>query len=128
MDIKELFIYNKLLIILIIIVHIAYYYDKQIIIILNLSRIVAVFYKLCNKINIKSLILLYNALFHSRVSYCCSSWGSNYKSVVHKIIVLQNKVLKCIYKLPQRTNINFIYKRHNILKIVDLVKKYTLCF
>ena len=45
----------------------------------NLSRIVAVFYKLRNKINIKSLILLYNALFHSRLSYCCSSWGSNYK-------------------------------------------------
>ena len=89
----------------------------------NLSRIVAVFYKLRNKINIKSLIVLYNALFHSRLSYCCSSWGSNYKSVVglHNIILLQNKVHKCIYKLHQRTNINFIYKRHNILKIVDLV-------
>ena len=29
--------------------------------------------------------------------------------------------MKCIYKLPLRSNIDFIYKRHNILKLGDIV-------
>ena len=64
---------------------------------------------------------MYNSLFHSRLTYCAASWGSNYKHTLNKIIILQNKVLKCIYKLPLRSNIDFIYKRHNILKVCDIV-------
>ena len=69
----------------------------------QLSRILAVIYKLRNKIDKQSLLLLYNSLFHSRLS--------NYKHTLNKIIILQNKVLICIYKLPLRSNIDFIYKR-----------------
>ena len=29
--------------------------------------------------------------------------------------------MKCIYKLPLRSNIDFIYKRQNILKLCDIV-------
>ena len=29
--------------------------------------------------------------------------------------------MKCIYKIPLRSNIDFIYKRHNILKLCDIV-------
>ena len=34
---------------------------------------------------------------------------------------MQNKVLKCIYKLPLQSNIDVIYKIHNILKLCDIV-------
>ena len=92
-----------------------------IIIIFQLSRILAVIYKLRNKIDKQSLLLLYNSLFHSRLTYCAASWGSNYKHTLNKIIILQNKVLKFTYKLPLRYNIDDIYKRHNILKLCDIV-------
>ena len=62
----------------------------------QLSRILAVIYKLRNKIDKQSLLLLYNSLFHLRLTYC-TSWGSTYKHTLNKIIIMQNKVLKCIY-------------------------------
>ena len=74
----------------------------------HLSRILTVIYKLRNIIDKQSLLLQYNSLFHSRLlyyaasyyaSYYAASWGSNYKYTLNKIIILQNKVLKCIYKL-----------------------------
>ena len=41
----------------------------------QLSRILAVIYKLRNKIDNQSLLLLYNSLFHSILTYCAASWG-----------------------------------------------------
>ena len=87
----------------------------------QLSRILAVIYKLRNKIDKQSLLLLYNSCLHSRLTYCAAFWGSNYKHTLNKILILQNKVLKCIYKLPLRSSIDFIYKIHNILKLCDIV-------
>ena len=87
----------------------------------QLFRILAVIYKLRNKIDKQSLLLMYNYLFHSRLTYCAASWGSIYKHTLNKIIIIQNKVLKCIYKLPLRSNIDFIYKIHHILNFCDIV-------
>ena len=39
----------------------------------QLSRKLAVIYKLRNKIDKQSLLLLYNSLFHSRLTYCAAS-------------------------------------------------------
>ena len=73
----------------------------------RLSIIQAVIYKLRNKIDKYSLILLYNSLLTSRLTYFAASWRSNYihryilyTYFFNKIIILQNKVLQCIYKLP----------------------------
>ena len=82
----------------------------------QLSRILAVIYKPRKKIDKQSLLLLYNSLFHSRLTYCAASWGTNYKHTSNKIIIQQNKLFKCIYKLLLRYDIDFIYKIHNILK------------
>ena len=41
----------------------------------QLSRILAVIYKLRNKINKLSLLLLYNSLFHSRLNILCCLLG-----------------------------------------------------
>ena len=86
----------------------------------QLSIILVVIYKLRHKTDKQSLLLLYNSLFHSRLTYSAASWGSNYKHTLNKIIILQNKILKCIYKLPLISNIDVIYKRH-ILKLCDIV-------
>ena len=49
----------------------------------QLSRILAVIYKLRNKIDKQSL-LLYNSLFHSRLTYCDAPLGSNYKHTLNR--------------------------------------------
>ena len=52
--------------------------------------ILAVIYKLRNKIDKQSLLLLYNSLFHSKLIYCAASWGSTYKHTLNRIIILQS--------------------------------------
>ena len=43
-------------------------------------------------------------------------------SILNKIIDIKNKGIIYMYKLLTRSDINFNYKRHNILKLVDVVE------
>ena len=44
--------------------------------------------KLNWKLNMKSLILLYNALFLSHLNYCSNIWGNTFKSSLKNIFIL----------------------------------------
>ena len=46
----------------------------------KLSRTIEILHKVKNKLNIKSLILLYNALFVSHLNYCSNIWGNTFRS------------------------------------------------
>ena len=57
----------------------------------KLSRTIAISHKVKNKLNMKSLILLYNALFLSHLNYCSNIWGNTFKSSLKNIFILQKK-------------------------------------
>ena len=60
----------------------------------------------------------------SSLSYCIQIWGQAYKSNTNYINVLQNRTLRIIYKINRFKNIDYIYKKLNILKFNDLKKVY----
>ena len=60
-------------------------------------------------------------VFHSHVNYCSIIWGSTYHSNIKCIHILQNKCMRAIYKLDNKTNIDYIFLRHNILKFKDII-------
>ena len=62
----------------------------------------------------------------SSLSYCIQIWGQAYKSNTNYINVLQNRALRIIYKINRFKNIDYIYKKLNILKFNDLKKVYML--
>ena len=62
----------------------------------------------------------------SSLSYCIQIWGQAYKSNINYINVLQNRALRIIYKINRFKNIDYIYKKLNILKFNDLKKVYML--
>ena len=57
----------------------------------KLSRTIAILHKVKNKLNMKSLILLYNALFLSHLNYCSNIWRNIFKSSLKNIFILQKK-------------------------------------
>ena len=73
------------------------------------------------KFNITTLIMLYFSFFHSHINYCFIIWGSTYHSNIKCIQILQNKCMRSIYKLDNKTNIDYIFLRHNILKFKDII-------
>ena len=92
----------------------------------KLSKIISVFHKLKNKLNASTLLILCKSLFMSSLSYCIQIWGQAYKSNTNYINVLQNRALRIIYKINLFKNIDYIYKKLNILKFNDLKKVYML--
>ena len=73
------------------------------------------------KINRKTLINYYNALFYFKINYCNSIWASNYKTNVKKIQTLQNLTIRTIYNYSYDEHINY-----NKLKLLDIKKLNTL--
>ena len=71
-------------------------------------------------------LFLFYYLFMSSLSYCIQIWGQVYKSNNNYINVLQNRALRIIYKINRFNNIDYIYKKLNILKFNDLKKIYML--
>ena len=86
----------------------------------KLSRTIAILHKVKNKLNMKSLILLYNALFLSHLNYCSNIWGNTFKSSITNIFILQKRAIKCIFN-THSMYINF-YTISNSLKFDDIVK------
>jgi hypothetical protein len=57
-----------------------------------------VFYKLAKEMNTKTLLSIYYALFSSVINYGIIAWGGLYKNSVRPLQVLQNKIIKTIFK------------------------------
>ena len=62
----------------------------------------------------------------SSLSYCIQICGQAYKSNTNYINILQNRSLRIIYMINRFKNIDYIYKKLNILKFNDLKKVYIL--
>ena len=74
----------------------------------------------------KSLILLYNALFLSHLNYCSNIWGNTFKFSLKNIFILQKRAIKCICNTHSMYT-NF-YTISNSLKFDDIVKMNSIKF
>ena len=64
---------------------------------------------------------IYYSLFHSNLHYCSILWGNTYFSNIKCITILQNRWLRSIYYLHNRTNIDHIYIQKRIIKFNDII-------
>ena len=64
---------------------------------------------------------IYYSLFHRNLHYCSILWGNTYFSNIKCITILQNRYLRSIYYLNNRTNIDHIYIHKRILKFNDII-------
>ena len=74
----------------------------------------------------KSLILLYNALFLSHLNYCSNIWRNTFKSSLKNIFILQKRAIKCICN--DHSMYKHFYTISNSLKFDDIVKMNSIQF
>ena len=61
-------------------------------------------------------------MFHSHIQYSLINWGRAAKSHYHKLLILQNKILRaCLFRL-RRYETNILYSRFRVLKLEDIIK------
>ena len=77
------------------------------------------------KLNLKSLVLVYNSFFYSHLTYCCHIWGNTFFSNLNKICILQKRALKII---NNDSNYSTFYIIHKSLQFHDIVKMNTIKF
>ena len=63
----------------------------------KLSKIVYLFRKL-KFLNLRNLIILYNSLFLSNMSYGIEIWGNVYEDRLKKLVLIQKKTIRIINK------------------------------
>ena len=88
----------------------------------SLSHLVGVLFKVRYYIPLIHLKKIYYALFYSKIQYLISIWGSANMTILNPLNKLQNKVLKCIHKLPFLEPTINLYKPLGYLNLEDLYK------
>ena len=95
----------------------------------KLSKIVYLFRKL-TFLNIRKLIILYNSLFLSNMSYGIEIWGNVYEDRLKKLVLIQKKTIRIINtnmidksQLPliRLSHTNNMFKYNSILKLNGLI-------
>ena len=88
----------------------------------KLSKCIAIIYKARERVNKDALLILYNSLFLPHLSYCCEVWANTYKTNLHKIIILQKRVMRIIHKVDRFSHTSLLFHKMFSLKFVDIVK------
>ena len=97
------------------------FFKQHIIILENrVARLVRIIAKVSHYLPFNTLITLYHALVHSHLLYALPIRASTYKTYLNKLVKLQNKALRIIFKTPLRDPITPLYRRSGILKLNDL--------
>ena len=77
-------------------------------------------YLLRNILSERNLLSIYNGLVNCHLNYCLSAWGGTHDSKINKVAVLQNMVLRAIYKETRFTSAGPLFLKSNVLPIRNL--------
>lgn len=86
----------------------------------KLSRLIGVFFHVKDEIPLYALKRLYFALVHSHLMYMVTLWGSANWTCLSRLQVLQNRLLKIIYRLHPLTPTVRVYEISEVLPIKAL--------
>ena len=86
----------------------------------GLAKNFHVFYNIRNCLNDELKKQLYYSLVYSRIQYGVEIYGGCRESLMRRVQVVQNKLLKVLFDLPMRTNTNILHSRLKILKVKDI--------
>ena len=85
----------------------------------SLYKYFSVFYSIRDFIDKTHIRPIYFSYIYSRIKYGIEVYGSCRKSLLNKLQVTQNKLLKVLSKKPFRYDTNLLHKENNIFKIDD---------
>ena len=84
--------------------------------------------KVSSLLHKKALMMLYNSLIKSYLTYCISSWYFGNTTMIYILQCSVNKFIRLIFNLNYRTSVTFTMKENEILSIEKLFKFGTADF
>ena len=97
-------------------------------IIVSVSRSIGILNKLKNELSKDTLLILYNSLILSKLSYCNIIWGTSCKRNINSIILLQKKAIRICSGSSYLEHTNPLFQTLRILKITDINVLQTAIF
>ena len=94
----------------------------------NLTQILSAFKLITRLVSIKFKRHLYYAYCFSRIAYGIGVYGAPSNTCIHKLQVMQNRIVKTLYNNDWYTCTSILHKNLNILKIKDLFSLFQLVF
>ena len=95
---------------------------------LQLRRFVGIFYKLSFFVPQRVLKILYFSLVHSRILYGIEVYANAFKTYIHDLITLNNRILRIVLKKDRFTHTEELYKLCNTMPIDKLFKLKLLLY
>ena len=93
----------------------------------KIAKSIGILYRARHYLNLDSLKNLYYSFIYSHISYGTLTWGSNYKSKLLPIHLLQKRALRTITFTDHRTPSRPLFQRLDILNIFEIVKLQLSC-
>ena len=84
--------------------------------------------KMSSLLNKKALMMLYNSLIKSYLTYCISSRYFGNTTMIHKLQCNVNKFIRLIFNLNYRISVTYTMKENKILSIEKFFKFNTANF
>jgi len=93
-------------------------FDKQINFLNSkIARFSGLFYKLRNLLDLKTLIQIYYSLVYPHLIYGILSWGTASTTILKRLQIIQNKIIKIINFKSPYDHVSPLYKQLSILNI-----------
>nr|CAH7730708.1 unnamed protein product [Callosobruchus chinensis] len=86
----------------------------------RLKKLTHRFSTLRNILNKKLIIIVYRSLLESLLNYGIIVWGSAYNTLLRKIQISQNFILRAIFNISSRQSVKHIYQSNEILDVKGL--------
>ena len=81
---------------------------------------IGILYKIREKIDKTTSLLLYDSIIASHLNYCNVVWGFGYKTSLEGLYSCQKRALKLCLKLPRRTETEKVFSLSNKLTVYEL--------
>ena len=79
-------------------------------------------------LSISQLVLIYNALVLPHLTYCSLIWGLNYHTRLHRLLVLQKRMVRHILGLNYRDSVTHRFGELKILTVFSIMKYRAIIF
>ena len=88
----------------------------------KIAKIIGVLYRVKFYLPRSILLLLYNSLIFSTLSYCNIVWGNTFTTYLNRLYILQKKAIRLITSTGYSSNVNKLFNKLNILTVFDIYR------
>ena len=94
----------------------------------SLHKFFGIFYNIRNFINASIARNIYFTTIYSRIQYGIEIYGSASKTLLNKLQIMQNKLMKILLRYNRRHSTNDLHNEMKILKVEDIYHRSLLTF